>query len=188
MKALIIIIMGGVGDIRGAIVAALILGIVETTVARLIDPGLTLAAAYAIFVLVLLFGHRVCLEGSRHEPRLGYFVAGVGRGPSASGGLRAAGSQRILDVDCTDHRHVHGSGNQLGAVFGPTHYISLATAAFFGVGGYLVGTGMSDYNMDFWTMVCIAPIVGAVLAFLIGIATLRCRASTSSSSHSASPR
>ena len=36
MKALIIIIMGGVGDIRGAIVAALILGLVETTVARLI--------------------------------------------------------------------------------------------------------------------------------------------------------
>jgi branched-chain amino acid transport system permease protein len=55
MKALIIIIMGGVGDIRGAIVAALILGLVETTVARLIDPGLTLASAYAIFVLVLLF-------------------------------------------------------------------------------------------------------------------------------------
>ncbi|MGB1669120.1 MAG: branched-chain amino acid ABC transporter permease, partial [Candidatus Puniceispirillaceae bacterium] len=29
--------------------------LVETTVARLIDPGLTLASAYAIFVLVLLF-------------------------------------------------------------------------------------------------------------------------------------
>ena len=56
---------------------------------------------------------------------------------------------------------------------GPTHYISLATAAFFGVGGYLVGTGMSDYNMGFWEMVVIAPFVGAVLAFLIGIATLR---------------
>lgn len=55
MKALIIIIMGGVGDIRGAIVAALILGVVETAVASLIDPGLTLAAAYAIFVLILLF-------------------------------------------------------------------------------------------------------------------------------------
>ena len=37
------------------VIGALILGIVETTVARLIDPGLTLAAAYAIFVLVLLF-------------------------------------------------------------------------------------------------------------------------------------
>jgi branched-chain amino acid transport system permease protein len=55
MKALIIVIMGGVGEIRGAIVAAVILGVVETAVATLVDPGLTLAAAYLIFVLVLLF-------------------------------------------------------------------------------------------------------------------------------------
>tara|TARA_B100001093_G_C26725849_1_gene969901 strand:- start:519 stop:1328 length:810 start_codon:yes stop_codon:yes gene_type:complete len=55
LKALIIVIMGGVGDIRGAIVAAVILGVVETTVATLIDPGLTLAAAYFIFLLILLF-------------------------------------------------------------------------------------------------------------------------------------
>ncbi len=55
MKALIIVIMGGVGDIRGTIVAALILGITETAVARLIDPGLTLAAAYLLFLGILLF-------------------------------------------------------------------------------------------------------------------------------------
>jgi branched-chain amino acid transport system permease protein len=55
MKALIIVIMGGVGDVRGAVIAALILGITETAVARLIDPGLTLAATYALFTLVLLF-------------------------------------------------------------------------------------------------------------------------------------
>ena len=55
MKALIIVIMGGVGEIRGAIVAAAILGLVETAVATLIDPGLTLAAAYLIFILILLF-------------------------------------------------------------------------------------------------------------------------------------
>jgi len=55
MKALIIIIMGGVGDIRGAIIAALILGLVETAVATVIDPGLTLVAAYLIFLAVLLF-------------------------------------------------------------------------------------------------------------------------------------
>ena len=55
MKALIIVIMGGVGDIRGAIVAAIILGIVETAVATLLDPGLTLASAYLIFLLILLF-------------------------------------------------------------------------------------------------------------------------------------
>ncbi len=55
MKALIIVIMGGVGDIRGAVIAAIILGLVETAVATLIDPGLTLVAAYFIFLLILLF-------------------------------------------------------------------------------------------------------------------------------------
>lgn len=55
MKALVIVIMGGVGEIRGAIVAALVLGLAETAVASLIDPGLTLAAAYLLFILVLLF-------------------------------------------------------------------------------------------------------------------------------------
>jgi branched-chain amino acid transport system permease protein len=55
MKALIIVIMGGVGDIRGAILAAVILGVIETAVATLIDPGLTLVAAYLIFVVILLF-------------------------------------------------------------------------------------------------------------------------------------
>lgn len=56
---------------------------------------------------------------------------------------------------------------------GPTHYISLATAAFFGVGGFIVGTGMSDYQMSFWAMAGLSAIVGAVLAALIGLATLR---------------
>ncbi len=55
MKALIIVIMGGVGDVRGTVVAALILGLAETAVASIIDPGLTLAAAYLMFLLVLLF-------------------------------------------------------------------------------------------------------------------------------------
>jgi branched-chain amino acid transport system permease protein len=55
LKALIIIIMGGVGDMRGTIVAALALGVLESFVASVLDPGLTLAAAYLLFLLVLLF-------------------------------------------------------------------------------------------------------------------------------------
>jgi branched-chain amino acid transport system permease protein len=54
LKALVIVILGGVGDIRGTIVAAFILGLAETGVATLIDPGLTLAAAYILFMAVLL--------------------------------------------------------------------------------------------------------------------------------------
>lgn len=55
LKALIVVIMGGVGDLRGAIVASFILGLTETLVATLVDPGFILAAAYLLFVLVLLF-------------------------------------------------------------------------------------------------------------------------------------
>ena len=55
MKALIIVVFGGIGDIRGTIVAAFVLGIVESAVARAIDPGLTLAAAYILFILILLW-------------------------------------------------------------------------------------------------------------------------------------
>jgi branched-chain amino acid transport system permease protein len=55
MKALIIIIMGGVGNVLGALVAGLILGLAEAFVATFGDPGLTLAATYAIFLLALLF-------------------------------------------------------------------------------------------------------------------------------------
>lgn len=54
MKALIVVIMGGVGNLLGCLVAGLILGLTETFVATWIDPGLTLAATYAIFLTVLL--------------------------------------------------------------------------------------------------------------------------------------
>ena len=55
MKALIVVIMGGVGNMLGALVAGLVLGVAETAVARLVDPGLTLAVTYAIFLSVLLW-------------------------------------------------------------------------------------------------------------------------------------
>ena len=54
MKALVIVIMGGVRDIRGTILVAFILGLLETAVASLIDPGLTLASAYLLFILTLI--------------------------------------------------------------------------------------------------------------------------------------
>lgn len=64
MKALIIVIMGGVGNVAGALAAGFALGLVETFVATTFDPGLTLAATFTIFLVVLiwrpqgLFGRR----------------------------------------------------------------------------------------------------------------------------------
>ncbi len=55
MKALIVVIMGGVGNLAGALAAGLMLGLAETAVARLVDPGLTIAVTYALFLIVLLW-------------------------------------------------------------------------------------------------------------------------------------
>lgn len=55
MKALIVVIMGGVGNLMGCLVAGMLLGFAETLVASFVDPGLTLAVNYAVFLLVLLF-------------------------------------------------------------------------------------------------------------------------------------
>ncbi len=54
---------------------------------------------------------------------------------------------------------------------GPTHYISLATAALFGLGMYVIGGGIE--LLPFPVLVLLAAIVGAVLSAIIGLATLR---------------
>ncbi|CUH64762.1 LIV-I protein H [Thalassovita autumnalis] len=55
MKALIVVIMGGTGNLMGAIIAGLALGIIETFVTSYIDPGLSLASVYILFIIVLLW-------------------------------------------------------------------------------------------------------------------------------------
>ena len=54
MKALIIVVMGGVGNILGCLVAGLLLGVSEALVSAFVDPGLTLAVNFALFLTVLL--------------------------------------------------------------------------------------------------------------------------------------
>jgi len=54
---------------------------------------------------------------------------------------------------------------------GPTHYISLATAAFFGIGQYTVGLGIESY--PFAVLVATAGVIAAALAIVVGMATLR---------------
>jgi branched-chain amino acid transport system permease protein len=54
MKALIVGVMGGVGNLFGCLVAGLALGLSEALVATFLDPGLTLAVNFALFLAVLL--------------------------------------------------------------------------------------------------------------------------------------
>ena len=54
LKALIVVIMAGLGRMAGTLGAGLLLGVVEATGGYLIDSGLTIAINFALFMLVLL--------------------------------------------------------------------------------------------------------------------------------------
>ncbi len=54
---------------------------------------------------------------------------------------------------------------------GPTNYISLATAAFFGIGMYTVAAGLD--RLPYPVLIAAAAIVGAAFAAIVGLATLR---------------
>ena len=54
---------------------------------------------------------------------------------------------------------------------GPTHYISLATAAFFGIGTYVMSVGIE--HLPYALILPIAGVIGGLVAALVGLATLR---------------
>jgi branched-chain amino acid transport system permease protein len=54
MKALVVVIMGGVGNMAGSLVAGILLGVAEALCSYYVDSGLTLAVAYALFLIVLV--------------------------------------------------------------------------------------------------------------------------------------
>jgi branched-chain amino acid transport system permease protein len=54
LKALIVVIMAGVGRVTGTLAAGLVLGVVESVGGYLLDPALTIAINFGLFMLVLL--------------------------------------------------------------------------------------------------------------------------------------
>ena len=56
---------------------------------------------------------------------------------------------------------------------GPTRYVSLATAAFFGIGAYTMAV-LSE-AMPLPAVIAVAALVGVAVALLVGLATLRLR-------------
>ena len=58
MKALVVAMMGGLGNMVGCLMAGILLGVAESLCSYLVDSGLTLAVAYALFLIVLLIRPR----------------------------------------------------------------------------------------------------------------------------------
>jgi branched-chain amino acid transport system permease protein len=58
MKALVVVMMGGIGNMVGSLLAGTLLGVAEALCSYFVDSGLTLAVAYLLFLLLLLLRPR----------------------------------------------------------------------------------------------------------------------------------
>jgi branched-chain amino acid transport system permease protein len=64
-------------------------------------------------------------------------------------------------------------GLAFNVVFGAGGMPSLGHAAFFGLGGYLLGIGVTRWDLGFWVVLGLALLLGAVVGMAVGVLTLR---------------
>jgi branched-subunit amino acid ABC-type transport system permease component len=175
MKALIVVVMGGIGHVLGGLVAGLLLGLAETLAALLLDPGLITVINFAIFSVVLLwrpeglFGR----SGSDGAPRRLH----IGPGAAAFGLLVLALAAAPMFADAywlsllVNILTYVALATGWAFFSGATRYVSLAASAFFGIGAYSVAVLAPDYS--YAAALGVAVVVSIVLSAFVGLATLR---------------
>ena len=170
MKALVVVMMGGVGNMVGSLVAGVLLGVAEVALllpagfrpdaggrlfpvpdraagpaARTVRDPVSMRVSFAVIALALLVAALAAVPWLVSDYGLGFMINLM--------------CYLVLTV--------------AWALFsGTTRYVSLATAAFFGVGAYTRGdAGQGDADLRHasasrWT-------VGTLMALLVGLVTLR---------------
>ena len=172
VKALIVIVMGGIGHVMGGLIAALILGLAETMAALLLDPGLVTIINFAIFSIVLLWRPQGLFSGSANT--------GQSKHVAKYAPVIAALVALLLVPYFANTYWLSLAINILmytalatGWAFfsGPTRYVSLAASAFFGIGAYSIAVLAPDYSYP--VALLAAAAIALVLSAFVGLATLR---------------
>ncbi len=150
LNALIVIVMGGIGNVAGGLVAALILGLVQTLASMLGQSALGTIIVFASFAAVLLwrpqglFGSARSAGGARSGLRLPKeaiavaAIAAVAVVPYVADAYWLLLAINILTYVALATAWAFFSG--------PTRYVSLAASAFYGLGAYCVAVLASDYS------------------------------------------
>lgn len=172
VKALIVIVMGGIGHVIGGLIAALILGLAETMAALLLDPGLVTVINFVIFSIVLLWRPQGLFGGStktgtpfrlpKYAPALAALAALLCVPYVANTYWLSLAINVLMYIALAT-----------GWAFfsGPTRYVSLAASAFFGLGAYAIAVLAPDYSYP--VALLAAAIIALVLSAFVGLATLR---------------
>jgi branched-subunit amino acid ABC-type transport system permease component len=174
VKALIVVVMGGIGHVMGGLIAAFILGLAETGAVLFIDPGLTTIISFVIFSAVLLwrpqglFSPKASVGSRRNLFASKWTAAVLGLAVLLAAPLYMGTYWISLGVNILTFVAL-----ATGWAFfsGPTRYVSLAASAFYGIGAYAVAVLATDYSYP--VALLAGAGISAVLAAFVGLATLR---------------
>jgi branched-chain amino acid transport system permease protein len=188
MLAFFAVIIGGLGNIRGAFIGSLVLGLVQSLNTALVPslPGLAVYVVLALFLLLKPNGlfpavgavgesHAASTGSGLHRPRLsrttwqfvgaGVFVLlaslpwWIGAGP-----LYIVGTVLVQVVFAL-------SWNML---FGYTGLVSFGHAGFFAIGAYLTALLLKhQVGVPFLGVLALSAVMGAAVAWAVGALALR---------------
>ncbi|WBL19385.1 branched-chain amino acid ABC transporter permease [Citricoccus sp. NR2] len=71
LMAFVVVVLGGLGNMGGALVGGLILGVVETLTGTYLDPGLQQVAVFVVFIIVLIVRPQGIFGGAARNAEVG---------------------------------------------------------------------------------------------------------------------
>lgn len=189
MYAFFAVIIGGLGNIRGAFIGSLVLGLVQSLNTVLLPsmPGLAVYMALAIFLLVKPNGlfPAVGMQGDSHGPAPS--AGGLHRPRISRGTWQAIGAAVLLLLASLPYWLQAGPLYIVGTVliqvvfalswnvlFGYAGLVSFGHAGFFAIGAYLTALMLKQMpGVPFLGVIALAAAFGAVVAWAVGALALR---------------
>jgi branched-chain amino acid transport system permease protein len=182
IPAFIVIVIGGIGSLRGAFIGSLLIGIADTF-GKAYFPSIALFLIYLIMVIVLLvrpqgmFG----ITPSHTASPPTFTLTAVPSGYARIGGGVALSAMIVFPFLVPNYpRELVAEiyifaifAMSLDLIFGFTGLMSLGHAAFFGLGAYGVAILSAHYGVDPWIGVGAGVFLAAAGAALIGFFCVR---------------
>jgi branched-chain amino acid transport system permease protein len=178
IPAFIVIVIGGLGSLRGAFVGSLLIGIADTF-GKAYLPSLALFLIYLAMILVLLIRPQG-LFGIKYSdvsiPSAVSITAVPTTNRTRIAGLVALLALLVLPFAVSDYSRALVAEIFIFAIFamsldlllGFTGLMSLGHAAFFGLGAYAVAVSGTMFGIDAWIGLTVGIALAALAAGVIG--------------------
>jgi branched-chain amino acid transport system permease protein len=190
IAAFVIVVLGGLGSFRGAVVGGLGVGVLQESILRPFVPQLEGMVIFLLMIGVLLVRPRG-LFGTEFEEEGGKLLTGSGGGllppdlrlklggamigllavlPLTSGWLLPSFYVEFLVVRIL----IWGLfALALDFVMGYTGLVSLGHALFWGIGAYVSGSILFNFTESAFVAAGVALLVGATVAWIVGYLSIR---------------